>query len=202
MTLIKRFVVVILVLFLLAACTKQAPVEETPAVPAPQVEQTPTPEAPPAPLEETVTQPEQPEEQVPAEETSEPASELVPLYGAVPITIAESSKAIEIVNYNIYRRDNRATLTGINFTIRNTGDAPIRPRVIMQMDGEGFHINRIWDFDRLLHGYKFEKNIRLNIEIGSPKLMKVMKLTVQDLDQGMEELASDTKQFVPIPRNG
>ncbi|MBI4150168.1 hypothetical protein HY488_02070 [Candidatus Woesearchaeota archaeon] len=191
----KRIPIIICILMLLSACSvymspqetrneTQLPPETPEAVSAPQ----------PTPAEQPPTQP---QEQEPTQETQPQAPQ--PLYGAMPITLAESTKTIEIRDYTIERDTNMAALKGITFTIRNTGNVPILPRVIMQLSGEGFNVNKIWDYEHLLNGYKFDKNVSLSITLDSPKLMKIIKLTVLDMDQGMKELGSDTKQFIPIP---
>ena len=142
-------------------------------------------------------------EQPPTEQAAEEEAEAPPIAvptGATPITIAESTKVVEVVDYAMDRTDQTATMTKVSFLIRNTGREPIRPRVVMQLDGQSFHTNKIWDFERLPPGYKVRKDIKLAINLDAPKLMKIMKFTVQDLDMAMIELGSDTRQFVPIPK--
>jgi hypothetical protein len=188
---------VLSVLLLLTACsapqTPPSQAEEAPSAPAETVEPTQEVEAPaeepPAPrrVEEA--------EEEPAEPTAP-----IPLYGAVPILPTEDTKPVQIKSYELDKTENTATLKLVRFTIRNNGDAPIRPRIIMQLSGDGFNTNKIWDYDRLLDGYKFEKEAAVSIELDAPKLMKVMKLSVLDMDNGMVELGSDTRQFIPITK--
>jgi len=195
----KLLFAIIGIMILVAACASQAP--PTPK-PAPQPVEQPTPQAPPAPAEEPTApeQPAQPEQPAPRPvgETPKP-SEPIPLYGAIPISKTEDTKPIQIVDYDIERDSDMATLKLVKFTIRNFGGEPIRPRVVMQLSGEGFNVNKIWDYDRLLNGYKYEKEVKLDITLEQAKLMKVMQLTVLDMDKGMKELGSDKRQFVPIP---
>ncbi len=184
----------ILSIFILSACMAQKQTEE------------PTQEVVPEPIEETAPAEPEPvveqvvEEQPPQRVETEPTPAPLPLHGAIPIELSESTKVISLDDYPIDRGDNVATLKGVSFTIRNTGKEPIRPRVVMQLSGDGFNVNKIWDYERLLNGYKFEKDVKLTITLDAPKLMKVMKVTVLDLDKGMEELGSDTKQFIPLPQ--
>ncbi|GEM_PF-4440629 len=195
----KPLLVFVAILTLLIACSTPAPTPEQP-------QQSPSaaavPQAAPLPPQTEEGEPvaiEQPPTEQAAEEEAEAPPIAVPT-GATPITIAESTKVVEVVDYAMDRTDQTATMTKVSFLIRNTGREPIRPRVVMQLDGQSFHTNKIWDFERLPPGYKVRKDIKLAINLDAPKLMKIMKFTVQDLDMAMIELGSDTRQFVPIPK--
>jgi hypothetical protein len=200
----KRIIIAtIAVLLLLTACATQAPEpsSEQPAVEEPvpaEAPEEPTPSEEPAAEEPEAPRPVREVEEAPEEPAPEP-SKPIPLYGATPIGATEDTKPIQIADYELDRTENTATLKLVRFTIRNFGDGPIRPRVVMQLTGEGFAVNKIWDYDRLLNGHKFEKDVKLTIELDAPKLMKIMQLTLLDMDKGMEELGSDKKQFIPIP---
>ncbi len=113
------------------------------------------------------------------------------------ISISDTADPITL-KYTIDDED-IGVVESVKFDIRNFGDSPIKPIVILYVGGESDSSIKRFEYETLPSGYKMFRTEEVSMAVSGLHEPNSIKATLRDGLQNEKELGSDSKTYLAKP---